>query len=429
MTDREDGDRDLAGLVVLCTGRLKETGDPWEPYRLLAADGSVVDPVAQFLAELQAQDNSVSTLRSYGNDLLLWWRWLAAIGVGWDKASPAEGRDFARWMRVADKPTRSHWREQHVPQAGASRGPAAAVKPTAGSVNPVTGKAGPSRKFAASTRAHAETVLRRFYDFHLVDGRGPIVNPFPLDRSRRSGRAHAHHNPLDPFGAERTGRYRPRLPKRVPKRIPDEQFDQIFAGLKSHRDRALLAFWVSTGARAEELLDSLQEDVHPGDQLISVTRKGSRAVQVLPVSPDAFVWLRLYQEEIWRRGAPCGRRHPLWFTLRRPFRPLTYPAARAMFTRAQQLLGTNWSIHDLRHTGAWRMSQDPEMSLTDVQWVLGHAHVTTTQLYTTPDQHEVIANVLAHHERRTRRGPTPSSPPPTGGYNADSLNVLFGRPS
>ena len=427
MADHEDGDRDLPSLVVLRTGRLEETGDPWEPYRLLAADGSVVVPAAEFLAELQAQDNSASTLRSYGNDLLLWWRWLAAVGVGWDKATPAEGRDFARWMRIADKPTRPHWRAEPGPQS--SRDSPGAAKPAMVAVNPVTGKAAPGRKLAASTRAHAETVLRHFYDFHLAVGCGPIVNPFPLDRSRRSGRAHAHHNPLDPFGQERTGRYRPRLPRRIPKRIPDEQFDQIFAGLKSHRDRALLAFWVSTGARAEELLDSLQEDVRPGDQLISVTRKGSQAVQELPVSPDAFVWLRLYQEEIWRKGAPRGRRDPLWFTLRRPFRPLAYPAARAMFTRAQQLLGTNWSIHDLRHTGAWRMSQDPEMSLADVQWVLGHAHVTTTQLYTTPDQHEVIASVLAHHERRARRGQTPSSPPPTGGYNPDSLNVLFGRPS
>jgi len=75
------------------------------------------------------------------------------------------------------------------------------------------------------------------------------------------------------------------------------------------------------------------------------------------------------------------------------------------------------------------MAQDPEMSLTDVQWVLGHAHVTTTQLYTTPDQNEVIASALAHHERRARRGPASSSPPPAAGYNPDSLGVLFGRPS
>jgi hypothetical protein len=35
--------------------------------------------------------------------------------------------------------------------------------------------------YAPSVRAHAETVLRCFYDFHLAAGDGPIVNPFPLD--------------------------------------------------------------------------------------------------------------------------------------------------------------------------------------------------------------------------------------------------------
>ena len=59
---------------------------------------------------------------------------------------------------------------------------------------------------------------------------------------------------MEPFGNERSGRYRPRLVQRVPRRIPDERFNQFFAQLRSDRDRALVAFWVSTGARAAELL-------------------------------------------------------------------------------------------------------------------------------------------------------------------------------
>ena len=90
-------------------------------------------------------------------------------------------------------------------------------------------------------------MLRSFYDFHLEAGTGPLVNPFPLDRARRGGRAHAHHNPAEPFRKERTGLYRPAVVSRIPRSVPDEEFNEIFAALPSHRDRALVAFYVSTG--------------------------------------------------------------------------------------------------------------------------------------------------------------------------------------
>jgi hypothetical protein len=35
-----------------------------------------------------------------------------------------------------------------------------------------------------------------------------------------------------------------------------------------------------------------------------------------------------------------------------------------MFVRANALLGSDWTLHDLRHTAAWRMAQDPEMPIT-----------------------------------------------------------------
>jgi site-specific recombinase XerC len=269
-------------------------------------------------------------------------------------------------------------------------------------------------------------VLRSFYDFHLMAGRGPLMNPFPLDRLRRGRRANEHHNPLEPFRRERKGRYRPKVPRQLPKRIPDEQFNTIFAGLKYHRDRALLAFWVSTAARAEELLTVSQGLVDPGDQLVGVIRKGSQALQHLPASPDAFVWLRLYQEELWADGGPRGRDEALWLTLRRPWRPLSYPAARAMFRRAQRLLGSHWTLHDLRHTAAYRMAQDPNLPLTDVQWILGHAHLSTTQIYTSPSQDEVIARALAHHERRAHTGAAAQPALAEPLYNQGSLDNLFG---
>ena len=100
---------------------------------------------------------------------------------------------------------------------------------------------------------------------------------------------------------------------------------------------------------------------------------------------------------------PRGRRQPLWWTLRRPVRPLTYHAAHRMFERAGQAAGSSATLHSLRHTAAYRMAEDPALPLTDVQLVLGHALLTTTQIYLTPRKEEVIRRVLAHHAGQTRQ--------------------------
>src|SRR5205814_7926107 len=177
------------------------------------------------------------------------------------------------------------------------------------------------------------------------------VNPFPLHRSRRGGRAYAHHNPMEPHRRERTGLYRPRVPSRIPRSIPDEEFNEIFARLPSNRDRALVAFYVSTGARASELLSATLAGIDPGRQLITVVRKGTRELQELPASTDAFVWLRLYQVEM-AELIPKGRRQPLWWTVRRPVRPLSCRAVHRMFERVNEQAGTSATLHSLRHAAA-----------------------------------------------------------------------------
>ena len=112
------------------------------------------------------------------------------------------------------------------------------------------------------------------------------------------------------------------------------------------------------------------------------------------------MWLRLYQVEM-EGLIPRGRTKPLWWTRRKPFRPLTYHAAHRMFERVNADAGTRATLHALRHTAAYRMAQDPAMPLTDVQYVLGHAQLTTTQIYLTPRKEDVIERVLAHHAAQT----------------------------
>lgn len=383
-------ERDVTSLVVPAIGAVASI-DGAPGTVLLDATGEPVEEVSEFFATMLACGASFSSLRSYCLALLRWWRFLAAVGVPWQRAGRVEARDFVLWMRLV-------------------------------------GPAGRQRGYAPATINHALAVVKMFYADRIRASDGPLINPVPDADHRAGRRSQAHHNPMQPFTPGMRAPFRQRVPERIPRHLPDRLFDELFATLRSDRDRALLAFYVSTGARASELLGVTVDLVNVGDQRIGVHRKGSGRLQWLPASADAFVWLRLYEQQTRR---PDGEQ-ALWLTRRRPVRPLTYSAARRMLQRANESLGTAWTLHDLRHTAAQRMVDDPKMSLSDVQWVLGHAHITTTQIYLRPREEEVVSRVLAHHRDRAER-PTPPPPPPpppvdTAGYSAEVLAVLFGGP-
>jgi hypothetical protein len=96
-----DSPPDVVGFVPPQTGALVKTADPARPYALLDSEGVVVAPVAAFFDELQACSRPATTIRSYGMDLLRWWRFLAGWEVDWDRATRQHARAFARWMQIA----------------------------------------------------------------------------------------------------------------------------------------------------------------------------------------------------------------------------------------------------------------------------------------------------------------------------------------
>lgn len=113
MIESAKAGRGLSGLVVPYSAWLVSTYDEWEPYHLLDAEGTVVDPVAVFLRELLAAGKSVAALRSYGMDLLRWWRFLHAVDVCWDRATrlePARPNGVTSQCRLLQRlaMTRSH---------------------------------------------------------------------------------------------------------------------------------------------------------------------------------------------------------------------------------------------------------------------------------------------------------------------------------
>ncbi|RKF23632.1 hypothetical protein [Micromonospora globbae] len=65
------------------------------------------------------------------------------------------------------------------------------------------------------------------------------------------------------------------------------------------------------------------------------------------------------------------------------------------------------------------------MPLVDLQWLLGHVRITTTQIYLRPRQEEVVGRLRAYHQRRMI---DPQTPPPVvaGGYRPEVLATLLG---
>lgn len=409
-------DRDIAAIQLPRWGQVVAAEGP-VPWLVVDDDGMPVEPIRQYLVDFVARDTSLSSVRSYAYTLLRWWRWLRAVEVEWDLATPAEVRDFVLWLKQATKPRRS------------SRTVSSA---TAGTVNPITRKRHLGDQYEPSTIRHSNAVVRAFYEYWIEDRQeGPLINPVVLGRRQWAERPHTHHNPLEPFRPEGKIRYNPKLPKRRPREIPEDCWKDVFGQLRSNRDRALLSMDVSCAARSAELLGIRGVDLDWGDQLVRVIRKGSGDEQWLPASPEAFVWLRLYLSDL---GAPLNPNDPIWWTLRRRNhgeglrrQPLNYEALRAVFRRVNIALGTNWTMHDLRHTASLRMSRDENLSLKDVQVILGHAHLSTTaDVYTIEDETQVIRRVQRHLAEREHRAQQPP-PPVATGYDANDLTILFGE--
>lgn len=214
----------------------------------------------------------------------------------------------------------------------------------------------------------------------------------------------------------RRARLRQRVADRPPRAIPDRLWDALFEAMGCERDRALLEFFVSSGARAAELLGVTPGDVDWAGRRIFVVSKGTRRREPVPASPQAFVRLARYLEEV---GALTPG-ESIWRTRRGPDRPLSYWALRRILQRANTLLGTNWTLHDMRHTAATRMANSDRLTLPEVQAVLRHADIETTGRYLTVGVEELFDKLAEFYDR-----PRPERSFPAG-YDPADIEAVFG---
>jgi integrase len=385
--------------TVPAIGEVSAPGRLVPPFVVRDGLGQDVEPVTAYLRDLAVSDCSPLTLRSYAFGLLRWFRLLWLLEVGWETATEADVVVLVGWLRSARNPQR----RRSIPAA-----------PAAGSVNARTAKPMLAAGYAPSTINHALSVVSGFYQFHAHGGRGPVVDPVPVPAQRR--RALSHRSPLEPEARYRRARLRQKMPAPLPRAIPDRQWDELFDELGCDRDRALLEFYVSSGARATELLGVGIDDVDWGGQRIWVISKGTRAHQMVPASPKAFVFLARYLDEV---GTPAPG-SPIWRTRHGQRKPLAYWALRRIVQRVNVRLGTNWTLHDLRHTAATRMAHSGKLTLAEVQAILRHADIRTTGRYLSVRVEDLVDKLAAHYAQ-----PRPEKTYSVG-YDPADIAAVFG---
>lgn len=145
------------------------------------------------------------------------------------------------------------------------------------------------------------------------------------------------------------------------------------------RDRALLELLYATGARVSELLGLSVDDVQDSDGVITVTGKGNKQ-RLVPVGKHAQAAVSAYLVRV-RPAFATGKSHALFLNTRGG--ALSRQSAWTVLKHAAQRAGIDKEIspHTLRHSFATHLLEGGA-DVRTVQELLGHASVTTTQIYT-----------------------------------------------
>ncbi len=206
----------------------------------------------------------------------------------------------------------------------------------------------------------------------------------------------------DPTADLETGR----IPARLPKALSEDAVARVLEGISdddavARRDRALLELLYATGARVSEALGLNLTDLAGGDGLVRLYGKGSKE-RLVPLGSHAARalarWLGpggrdVLAPEHWRRRADA---EAVFLNTRgsRLSRQSTFSIVRAR----GEAVGVELGPHSLRHSCATHMLAHGA-DVRVVQELLGHASVTTTQLYTKVTSDHLRAAYEAAHPR------------------------------
>ncbi|MBB2921658.1 site-specific tyrosine recombinase XerD [Cellulomonas cellasea] len=206
----------------------------------------------------------------------------------------------------------------------------------------------------------------------------------------------------------------PAQPRRLPKAISTDDVERLLEaagagdGPGPLRDRALLELLYSTGARISEAvgLDVDDLDLTRGRSAVRLLGKGSKE-RVVPVGSYAVDAVEAYVVRGRPALAAAGRgTSALFLNTRgsRLSRQSAWAVLRASAERAQLPASAHVSPHTLRHSFATHLLAGGA-DVRVVQELLGHASVTTTQVYTLVTRDTLREVYATAHPRALRREP------------------------
>jgi integrase/recombinase XerD len=234
--------------------------------------------------------------------------------------------------------------------------------------------------------------LEAFVRESMTDGRSPASTARLVASTRSFFRflrlaGRLGHNPADELQA-------PRGMAALPKFLSLEEVDALLAAPdvttpRGLRDRALIEVLYATGLRVSELTTLRVTDVQPDRGLVQCLGKGRKA-RLVPLGDEAGRWVRQYLREA-RPGFLRGRASPWLFVNARGGR-----LSRVGFWKLLKEHGRRAGVrsalspHVLRHSFATHLLERGA-DLRAIQTMLGHAELSTTQIYT-----HVLAARLRH---------------------------------
>ena len=264
------------------------------------------------------------------------------------------------------------------------------------------------RRFAA--RLHARGLSPRSIARHLSSVRGLFA--FLVARGEVG---------TNPASGVRAPKLRPRLPKTLDVDQTATLFTTTAATPIERRDRAMAELLYSSGLRLSELVGMDVRDLDLANGFATVTGKGQK-VRIVPVGRAARLAL-----EAWLATRTALRGDEPLFTSRQGTR-LSGRNVQLRLKRLGRVTSGNDAVHPhmLRHSFASHLLESSG-DLRAVQELLGHANISTTQIYTHLDfQHLAKVYDDAHPRARTdgtreepsageREGPAPRKREPSAG--------------